>query len=235
MAKTYNNIFQKLSKSLEGSPIAAWVWALCVVILLVGINYFAEDMTSSRWGMTEVEEYFDIVAASWAATYWFGSIALQAITVVLFYIYLSDRNDHWWAFFVSIGVQLIDIIFDMWYRSNGHFFESWNKGIVTFLYTFLVTVVLSEGFLTFGFGASIALFPEGLKQFGVLFRSVGEGFTGLMKEISQASPSTSNRVYKSSSNPQRNNSGNHNQPSLEELEQLQKQYGQKPLRKPRRN
>ena len=174
--KNYSNVFKDVANSVKGTPMSALALVLALAALGVGINYYAEDLYSSRMGMFLIEQNFNMTLSSWDGTYWAGSAALQVISMLCFLTYLSNTRKYLGALFISFSVQAIDVGFDMWYRSGMSMFDSPKNFFVTFLYTFIVTTLLSELLLSFGFGFTKVLLEDGSKELGNFFRAVVKGF-----------------------------------------------------------
>jgi len=209
MGQKYNNLFFDLAKSVKGTPMSAWLLLLGIACLLVGINYFGEDMASSRWGLEMLETNYNIEASTWDATFWFGSAALQIFSVLTLFVYLANRTKYWGWAIASFAFQATDVVLDMLYRSRGDFspFTDPVRALIVFAYTFLVTFILSEGALTFGIGAVAALFEDGADQLGVMLKSIFSGlgklFGRLMKPKTQRSYTPQQQYNQKTTSPSR--------------------------------
>lgn len=166
----YQNFYDSLHDYVKGKTMAAWVFWLSVVILLIGINNFAEDTYSSYIGVQQIEKAFSVRPASWELTYWAMSLAFQVITMVAMFGYLSNKKDYWWALWLAIGSQVVDFSADIWYRANGIFTNPASVA-VSFVLTFIFFTVGSEFAITLGLGLVARLMVEGMAQTAILFRN----------------------------------------------------------------
>lgn len=183
-----NNMFADLNASVKG-PIKAWFLVLSIGCLITGCVFFAEDMASSRWGMEMLEQEFNIEASTYSATFWFGSAILQIFSLLFFAIYFANKQKHWTWFWLGLLTQLADISLDFIYRSRGIFdFSNPQRLLMAFVYTFLVTFVFSEGAITFGLGATLALFKDGFKELIGIGVTIASGLSEGAKLISAGKP-----------------------------------------------
>lgn len=172
--KSQNNFYDSIHDYVKGTTMAAWVFWLSMVLLLIGINNFWEDTYSSYIGVQQIEKTFQVKAVSWWVTYVGMSLAFQVITVLAGVAYLSDRKKYWLAGYIAIGAQLIDFVADVWYRANG-VWVGWASVSVSFVLTFVFFTVGSEVALTVGLGLVARLLVEGLAQTGILVRNMFAG------------------------------------------------------------
>lgn len=175
MPNKYNSVFESIYQYVKGSSMAAWVFVLAIITLMIGINGFAEDTYSSYVGIQMIEKTFSVKPASWELTYWMMSLSFQVLTVIAFFAYLSDKKNNWWGFWLALGAQAVDFASDVWYRSNGTY-TSAASVVVSLFFTFLFFTIGSEVALTFGLGLVAKLFVEGMSQLAIFVRNV---FTGL--------------------------------------------------------
>lgn len=184
MTEKYNSLFDSVVNYVRGSPLAAWLFLLSIVMLAVGINGFIEDTNSSYAGVQQLEKAFNITAASWKPTYLLMSLFFQVLSVVGFFFYLSDRQKYWVWLWVSFGSQVIDFFADVWYRSNGQVFQSIGVLVVSAILTFVFFTVGSEVALTLGLGLTSKLFVEGMTQLAIIFKNMMTGIGKFFERIS---------------------------------------------------
>lgn len=170
----------------KGQTLAAWVFWLSVVLLLIGANNFWEDTYSSYIGVQEIEKTFQVKAVSWWLTYLGMSLSFQIITVLAGVTYMSDTKKYWYAGWIALGAQGIDFIADVWYRANG-VWNGWASVSVSFVLTFIFFTIGSEFAITVGLGLVARMFVEGMAQTGILVRNIIAGIGKLAQILASGS------------------------------------------------
>lgn len=226
------NAFDKVADSLRGNPLAAWVFVLSVLFLMIGVINFFEDTYSSYMGIKLVENLHSVKPASWEYTYWGLSLFFQVASVLSFFIFWADTKKYWYAFWIAIGSQIIDMFADYVYRSGS--FMSITTDPPRFMWAFILTMFFtflgSEVALSVGFGLTKAMLPEGLKQLGLFFGSLIVGFksfVGGLKNKSYNPPQ--NRPQNNNNKQQKNNFQSKRMPNgdieIEVPEELARMFG----------
>lgn len=195
MSDKYNNVFQGVLNSVRGTPLSAWMLIMSVMLFIIGINNFAEDTYSSYAGVQMIENVLNMKPASWQFTYWAMSLFFQVISVIFFFIYLSDRKENWNWFWFGMATQFLDFMADVWYRSNEQLFSSPTSFAVSFLLTFVFFTFGSEFAITLGFGLTAVLFKDGMVQLVKVIKSIFDGISEGLKEISSTGKSNAKLDY----------------------------------------
>ena len=180
-----SDVFESVVAKYRGSPSALVLFIASLVMLIIGINHFAEDVYSSYAGLLSLEQAFGLNVQMWEATYWTMSGSLQVATVVFFYIWLANTNKNW-AWWVSVGAQLVDFLADVWFRSNGQMLVNIGSALVSAAITFAFFTIGSEVFISFGAGLSLKLYPSALS----FWRSWRRAVKQAKKESSDERPSS---------------------------------------------
>jgi len=183
-----SDIFEKVANKYKNTPSVVVLFIAAVIMMILGVNHFAEDTYSSYLGLKSVETTFNMNVQIFDWTYWTMSLAPQIASIIFFYIYLAD-TDKKWAFWTSITCQAIDFLADVWYRSNGTVFQNAPVTIVSFLLTFGYFTLGSEVFLTVGAGLILKLAAPALytwKSFKKEIRRIKEQFKTGSSQISRA-------------------------------------------------
>lgn len=193
MTAKYNNIFQGVLQSVKGSPFSAWMLTMSILLLVIGINNFAEDTYSSFAGVQMIENILNMRPASWEFTYWAMSLFFQVSAIVFFFIYFSNRKENWIWLWFGFAAQFFDFVADIWYRSNEQLFTSPQTFIVSFFLTFIFFTLGSEVAITIGFGLSTALFKDGVMEMVKIAKSIVEGISNGLREISGGNERSNDR------------------------------------------
>lgn len=183
MSSKYNNLFVGVYNSVKGTPLSAWVLILSILLLVIGANNFLEDTYSSFAGIQMIEKQMNMNPATWQFTYWAMSLFFQVIAVISFFIYLSDRKENWYWFWVAMASQVVDFMADVWYRSNEQLFVSLPNFALSLILTFVFFTAGSELAITVGFGLVATMFKDGFTQFGQIVSGLLSGFAGAGKAI----------------------------------------------------
>lgn len=172
-----SDVFEKVVVKYRGTPSALVLFGVSLIMLLIGLNHFFEDVYSSYIGLVSIEQHFRLNVQMWEWTYWTMSGSLQVATMVFFYVFLADTSKRW-AWFVAVGAQLIDFLSDLWFRSNGAMFTDWGVTVVGGLITFFFFTVGSEVFISFGFGICLKLAAPAVSQWKIFRTAIQRAKAG---------------------------------------------------------
>jgi len=168
------NIFQWANKKLQGSTFIIWIFMVVVMLLMASINFVVEDASSSREGITLLEQVFGVRPVNHDITYWTISITPQLVQIVFMYLFLLEPRKNWWALVVVGLFFSLDFVADLQQRSNGMLFNeatgfTVNSTVtVAAMFTILFYTIGSELFMTVTMGLILELLPATITQTAVL-------------------------------------------------------------------
>jgi len=177
---------------MRGSPFVIWIVLLTMVMFLIGINFFLEDVESSRNGIAQLEAVFGVKPVNYSITYISLSIAPQVGQIVLFYLYLTDTRKNKWALAAAGVFFALDFISDLQDRSNGHFLPM-TGGInmdmqtaVSAGFTLMAYTVSSEMFISVSIGIFLVLFADSITQYAVMVVQIKNAWKQARDKIDRA-------------------------------------------------
>jgi hypothetical protein len=150
-----------ISPEVKKTNLIIPIFLLSCLLAFIGANHFWEDTLSTFHGIQALESTYDFNLTSHPMTYWTLSLFLQVNQIVFGIIYASDRKKRF-ALGIAVFSFVVDFYADAWYRTNGHFWNSWPQGIVGSLLTLTSFTFGSEIALTFGWSLIIETFPPAL-------------------------------------------------------------------------
>lgn len=168
--------FQKVADKYRNSPMAVLLFVGAALMLMIGLNNFAEDTYSSYLGLKSIEQSFNMNVQIWNLTYWAVSIAPQVASIIFFFMFLSTQERKWgWYAFMF---QAMDFGSDVWYRSNGQLFSDPKTALMSATMTLLFFTFCSEFFLTIGFGLVLKLWGPAIREFKKALGDVNSAYAG---------------------------------------------------------
>lgn len=118
------NAFDKLFVSLKNNPLIIIVSFTAFVGFIVSGNHLYEDYISSKYGIIEIEKYFNLVLTDREFTKVTMALTPEILQVLATYMFLSDTiNNRKWLLAGLFGFA-IDFFPDLWYRAGGDPFSS---------------------------------------------------------------------------------------------------------------
>lgn len=161
-------------------------------MFLIGVNFFIEDVESSRNGIAQLEAVFGVKPVNYSITYISLSIAPQVAQVVLIYLYLTDPKKNWWALAVAGLFFALDFVSDLQDRSGGHFIPA-SGGInfdkytaVAAGFTLLAYTIGSELFISVSIGLFLVLLADSIKQYAILVVQIKNAWKQARDRIEKA-------------------------------------------------
>lgn len=169
-----SNMFDKTRQKWAGSPYVIWVFTVGLMLLLIGIVLFVEDMMSSLQGIQQLEVVYNIDPVNIQITYFAIALSSQVAQIAFMFLFLIDTKKNRWSLGIVAFFFIIDLISDVQDRSGSWLFSpsginlDSRTGVATLLSLVFFTVG-SELFISTGFGLAISLFQPANEQLGKLF------------------------------------------------------------------
>lgn len=172
------NIFQKVKRRMSG--VSLIVFLVSVGAITVGLAGFTEDTTSSKVGIDRIIMYYNLELITYDFVAWMMALAPQIGQILFSYVYLADTKQKW-AIWLAGSFFGIDFISDLYYRTAGDIgFDE--RTLVAALFTLLFFTVISEMFITFGFGVMVETSDDAASQFDRLIKAIGVWLGGDRKK-----------------------------------------------------
>lgn len=187
---------------MRGSPFVIWIIFLTMVMFAIGILFFIEDTISSRNGIAQLETVFGVKPVNFEITYWALSISPQVAQVVLFYLYLTDKEKNKWALFVAFIFLTLDFVSDLQDRSDGRFMPltgGVNLDAATAVaggFTLLFYTIGSELFVSVSIGLFLVLIADGITQYAIVVVQIKNAWKQAKEKIDRAHGYNTNQGHR---------------------------------------
>jgi len=167
-----HNLYQSIAKKAEGRELGLFLVGL--TLLIVGLNHFAEDTLSSRYGIEWLERAFNIRVATYEFTYWTMSIANQVGQVVcgILWAFDTEKNSRYGG--LAVFFFVVDLGSDVWYRSSELAIAQPATGGATAILTVLYFTLGSEFFIMLGFGICMSVIIGATVQLFVIWYTIAD-------------------------------------------------------------
>lgn len=162
MTRSTNSLFQSVFNWAQG-PLLIVTCFFSFMAVIIGINLFIEDTSTSYYGLQKIEELYGVRASIYPITYLSMSITPQIGQILFYYIFLSDMKKNRWALFVALGMFAVDFVADVYWRSHGNITLSANTGAASSL-TFFFFTIGAELFISVGFGIFFSTLGPAIKE-----------------------------------------------------------------------
>jgi hypothetical protein len=165
-----DDFFTKAGAKIKDSSSIILIFFVSILMFVIGLNHMYEDILSSRHGLQWLSMAFGVIPVSLNITWWTMSAAPSIGQIVLVFLRLTlsepagggkayleyeakKKLFTWGAWFLFV----LDNVSDIWYRSNE--MASFESLLVGAGITLVWYNVMSELFVTMGFGLVTTLFP----------------------------------------------------------------------------
>jgi len=158
-----------VTNKIKNGPYVVPVWIALWYILFICLDNFFIDYITSLEGYKLLETRQIVEATN--APAWYGTVAvisfygipglLQALQMVMFYIYATDTRQNRWALMVGGGAMVLDSVLDWTFRSGGGDWFIWAQGLGQ---TILIFTIGSEVGISFAFGLIVDLTDDAMQE-----------------------------------------------------------------------
>jgi len=168
------NMFDKTKQKWGNSAYVMWVFAVGVMMLIIGIVLFIEDTMSSLQGIQQLETVYGIDPVNIPAAYYAVALAPQIAQIAFMMLFVSDTKKNRWALIVLLIAFAIDFLADVQDRSASWLFSASGVNMdarvgVAAVLSLIFFTAGSELFISTGLGLVLALYQSAHRQYNLMF------------------------------------------------------------------
>lgn len=190
-----SNLWDTLSSKVRGGPMSLGLCVIGILSLLIGLILSYEDLMSSYVGIQSLESVFGVVAVSADWVRYVMALAPQIGQIVFISLWSLDTSRRW-ALVAGVAWFLLDFISDVQFRSGGAFLpgtggiELGTTTLVSAGMTVIYFTVGAEMFIVAGAAIAVSLFPDAVRQAGILRASTKRAINESRQEWNRAGRDT---------------------------------------------